>query len=1072
MYVPEDDGENSDEGSNSVHGLDMRTGANQDDCLPPLLRLEMYAMSDNMYNRQMVGRVALETLRAVADTPEDIRAAMDIINRAATDTEISVKAELMEQLPHIAMVCYEEREKLHFVVEECLLPLVIRFLGDSDNQMRKTTQAALLVLMEQGLVDMRDVEQQVCPAILMLTEVDNLVEFHTGAVALMSKMAPLLGAEATERLFMHRFAALCSLPVFYVRKVCANNFGDFCAVVGTAATEEFLLPYFVELCTDGIWGVRKACAEIFTTVAIHCTIQTRKDTLAPVFNNLLLDQSRWVRMSAFRALGQFIATFVTSGACNMQLNQHGDLVIPHDDSRLNMRSSNEGGYVSRTISEEKTTSPACNQPCYFLKESVPVVDEDGPSAVSNSNCYVCMQPDRISLIDNSKESVINILCRGEGDKKIKTKTKFSTDMLPSSAHNCNNSMQENQRECSSERDKNSGRKETDIYQDFNTFQFWRVPIPELDLSVGAEETLNRQSPAAEDNSKPDTFALKSDISATVKNELDSLASRLEQGFLNDSETVDPRTANVTICTDDQQIETDSEPIYLESARHHANDNVKTKFKRPEILGNMKQSVLSEKTCTSNKNAATLNQKSNVSHSEGTRKESDASHTDLDLSDSEEDNVLTIASQKSSGLYEVQKQVPSFVSLPRTSNSQKNSPVLYHEQKFLTSYSEQMRATYLEREQKYCVLYNEVGYLSACLEESDAPNPVVNCLLQSDVPSNRPPQDVVPHYLVDHFVSMTHPSQAQNTDNEITHHCAFSIPAVALTLGRNNWYLIKPAYEALASDVQWKVRRTVAASIHELAVILGEELAGVDLVPIFHGFIKDLDEVRIGALKHLAEFLKLLRPTERSTLLHRLSDFHLTDNECNWRFRSKLAEQLHHSLVLFAPGDTHEHITPLAIALLMDKVAAVRKKALCLVTQLVHHVSTEVNLVRSLLAELAEQFAHNKHWNRRQTFALLCSQLMSKRVLKDEHFACDVFPHLLELSWDPVPNVRLSVAQTLACDIAVQLYFSSSESPHNEMLIQCLRRLQGDDDKDVQYFASLYSIPSTTLLLEPSCDVDQ
>ncbi|GLH16017.1 Uncharacterized protein GBIM_20395 [Gryllus bimaculatus] len=114
-----------------------------------------------------------------------------------SDEEISVKAELMEQLPHIAMVCHEEREKLHFVVEECLLPLVIRFLGDSDNQMRKTTQAALLVLMEQGLVDMRDVEQQVCPAILMLTEVDNLVEFHTGAVA---------------------------------------------------------LPYFVELCTDGIWA--------------------------------------------------------------------------------------------------------------------------------------------------------------------------------------------------------------------------------------------------------------------------------------------------------------------------------------------------------------------------------------------------------------------------------------------------------------------------------------------------------------------------------------------------------------------------------------------------------------------------------------------------------------------------------------------------------------------------------------------------------------------------------------------------------------------------------------------------
>jgi serine/threonine-protein phosphatase 4 regulatory subunit 1 len=39
-----------------------------------------------------------------------------------------------------------------------------------------------------------------------------------------------------------------------------------------------------------------------------------------------------------------------------------------------------------------------------------------------------------------------------------------------------------------------------------------------------------------------------------------------------------------------------------------------------------------------------------------------------------------------------------------------------------------------------------------------------------------------------------------------------------------------------------VRRTLANSIHELAVILGPETAAMDLVPIFNGFIKDLDEV--------------------------------------------------------------------------------------------------------------------------------------------------------------------------------------------------------------------------------------
>ena len=49
---------------------------------------------------------------------------------------------------------------------------------------------------------------------------------------------------------------------------------------------------------------------------------------------------------------------------------------------------------------------------------------------------------------------------------------------------------------------------------------------------------------------------------------------------------------------------------------------------------------------------------------------------------------------------------------------------------------------------------------------------------------------------------------------------------------------------------------MAFSIHELAVILGTELTLSDLVPIFDGFIKDLDEVRIGVLSHLSDFLKV------------------------------------------------------------------------------------------------------------------------------------------------------------------------------------------------------------------------
>lgn len=40
------------------------------------------------------------------------------------------------------------------------------------------------------------------------------------------------------------------------------------------------------------------------------------------------------------------------------------------------------------------------------------------------------------------------------------------------------------------------------------------------------------------------------------------------------------------------------------------------------------------------------------------------------------------------------------------------------------------------------------------------------------------------------------------------------------------------------------------------MILGDQLTAADLVPIFNGFLKDLDEVHIAALKHLYDFLKV------------------------------------------------------------------------------------------------------------------------------------------------------------------------------------------------------------------------
>jgi len=63
------------------------------------------------------------------------------------------------------------------------------------------------------------------------------------------------------------------------------------------------------------------------------------------------------------------------------------------------------------------------------------------------------------------------------------------------------------------------------------------------------------------------------------------------------------------------------------------------------------------------------------------------------------------------------------------------------------------------------------------------------------------KDIIPQALLDQFLSMVEPSRAQAIENDIARHCAFNFPAVAFTVGRQHWALMKPAYVALSNDMQ-------------------------------------------------------------------------------------------------------------------------------------------------------------------------------------------------------------------------------------------------------------------------------
>lgn len=913
----------------------------------------------------------MDTLRLVTDTAEDVEDVLKVMNKLADDLEPSVRAELMEQVPHIAMYCQEFKAKLAHVVPESLLPMVVKFLTDFDIQVRKTSQAALLVLLEQGLVEKNDVKEQVCPVIIRLTEADSLDDYRTEAVALLSKMAPLIGKDMSEAIFLERFASLCVDPLFHVRKVCAANFGDFSSVVGMESTEKVLLPKFFYLCEDGVWGVRKACADVFMPVSCVCSPTVRKSELSPIFTNLLKDQSRWVRMTAYQALGPFISTFADSNITALLHNDNGEIVIT-DRELLAQRLEDLEKAAEDETSSTTTVTVKVNNP----EEHVESMLLDTEAAVA-ANDKTEAEP---SASEESKES--SVIVEDKSDNSLDCDDKATKNSTEEAGHVINMDIEEDDAE---------------------------------DHRQMSPEATTSPSPAmhpAEVNNKEEDKHLRKIVHSKSLDDLSPEENRAKQyessqvtantgkdaavagGQLTSSESYnnflywrDP----LPVLDDLDDLKT-SEDAAAASAT--VNETVKT------------ASTAEEETATTLDNAGEKKDATDTSTMELFRPESGISGNGKLVFDP---HSLSIKNNNHMG----QQQQQGGQGGQRTQH--------------VTGGAGQQQSQQQQQQQ-----------------------------MQDPALPRGPPatlQSIVPQLLVDHFVSMTDPSRAQTVDSEIAHHCAFSLPAVALTIGRNNWPLLRETYDVLASDMQWKVRRTLASSIHELGVILGQDAVVSDLIPIFNGFLKDLDEVRIGLLKHLSDFLKLLPLDLRRDYLPKMSDFLYMDNDRNWRFRQELAVQMGQLIPLYTAEEVKTHLAPIAVILIRDKVAAVRTSAVGVHSVMVKTLLEDdqsSGLVRVLLADLIGELVKSDSWIHRQTYASLALTLFLESSLEHTQFAQDVLPNLMELAEDKVPNVRLAVARALK-HLRTATYFTKEANPHHATMERVIHTLTEDKDADVRAF---------------------
>lgn len=122
---------------------------------------------------------------------------------------------------------------------------------------------------------------------------------------------------------------------------------------------------------------------------------------------------------------------------------------------------------------------------------------------------------------------------------------------------------------------------------------------------------------------------------------------------------------------------------------------------------------------------------------------------------------------------------------------------------------------------------------------------------------------IDHKIIDFYVSTTEGS----SNKDVCYHASFNFPAFVFVFGSDEWPRFQSLYHKLTKMNEVRIKKTLSASIHELAKILGPKYTELDLLPCMERFLKDKAmDIKLGALKNLHIFLDQISPEKREIFI--------------------------------------------------------------------------------------------------------------------------------------------------------------------------------------------------------------
>ncbi|CAL1704938.1 unnamed protein product [Somion occarium] len=241
-------------------------------------------------------------------------------------------------------------------------------------------------------------------------------------------------------------------------------------------------------------------------------------------------------------------------------------------------------------------------------------------------------------------------------------------------------------------------------------------------------------------------------------------------------------------------------------------------------------------------------------------------------------------------------------------------------------------------------------------------------------------------------------------------CAFNFPAVALTLGRERWHELRSLYLELSLNSSLKVRKTLAASLGELAKIIGPKQAKQDLMGVWWGSVRaEEGEVRLKAIECLDVFAENIAEEDRRDIVGGLVSEVWDLKLRGWRERES-------AMKLLAPfvsmgGIQDDVLLKFLMKGLEDLVAAVREAAVSSIPTFISEWSSRPQSLDELFRTIRPLATASSY--RKRMIYVACQQEIIVSV--NYHILVET-PEFWEtmrmLANDSIVDVRIRVARLL------------------------------------------------------------